>query len=538
MRICTLGAAFLTGFTALLFFSCSSVQTDVEKGDRDQILHVGNYAEPQDLDPHVITGVTELNIISCLLEGLVSEDPKDLHPVPGVASSWESSLDGLNWTFHLRNSARWSNGDKVVAQDFIWSMQRILMPALASEYSYMLYCVLNAQAFNKGTIKDFSQVGCKAINDTTLKITLAQPTPYFLSLLSHNSWLPVHRATVEKFGTMDQRGTAWTRPENYVGNGPFILKSWEQNKVIVVAKSSTYWDKSTTRLAEIRFYPFESQQTEERAFRAGQLHVTYTVPLAKIPDYQQHNHGLIHIDPYLGTYYYILNVNRPPLTDVKVRKALAMSVDREAIVSILKGGQVAAHAFTPPGTAGYTCSSSIPYDTATARRLLAEAGFPDGKNFPAIELLYNTSEQHQIIAQAIAQMWKSVLNIDISLVNQEWKVYLNAQMHKDYSISRAGWIGDYVDPMNFLDMWVTGGGNNRTGWSNPAYDSLIGAAVKATDQKQRFELFGQAESILLDQASVIPIYFYTSLSLRSPSVKNWYPTILNHHPFKYIYLQR
>jgi oligopeptide transport system substrate-binding protein len=522
----------------MLFSGCTGRQTPVDIGIRDQVLHLGNQTEPQDLDPHIITGVPEMNIISALLEGLVSEDPKDLHPVPGVAERWETSPDGLRYTFHLRPDAMWSNGERVTAGDFVYSFQRILSPGLASEYAYMLYCLKNGEDFNKGTITDFAQVGAKAVDSATLVVDLKGPTPYFLSMLSHSSYLPVNPRVIAKFGKIDERGTRWTRPGNFVGNGPFTLAAWETNKVIVVRKSTTYWDSKTTRLKEVRFYPIESDQTEERAFRSGQLHITHTVPVNKLAYYRTQEPSILHINPYLCTYYYLLNVHKPPLDNVLVRKALAMSVDRAALVSgVTKAGEIPAHFFTPPNTAGYTSTDSIPTDVAKARELLAQAGYPDGKGFPPLDILYNTSEQHQLIAQAIQEMWRKNLGITVTLTNQEWKVYLDAQTRKDYQVSRSGWSGDYNDPNTFLDMWVTGGGNNRTGWSSPAYDSLIAATTRTNDQTRRFSLFAQAEKILLDDASIIPIYFYVSKELRHPSVQGWYPTILDRHPYKYVWLE-
>jgi oligopeptide transport system substrate-binding protein len=348
----------------------------------------------------------------------------------------------------------------------------------------------------------------------------------------------VHPPTIEKFGAAGRRGTPWTRAGNFVGNGPFTLKKWETNRAIVAEKNPMYWDAERVRLRQVQFFPIESDQTEERAFRSGQLHVTHTVPVNKLEYYRSREPSLLHVGPYLATYYYLINVHKPPLDNVKVRKALAMALDRDAIVRLLKAGQLPAHFFTPPATAGYTAGSSIPTDTARAARLLAEAGYPGGKGFPPIDILYNTSEMHQTIAQAVQEMWRAALGIPVTLTNQEWKVYLDAQTRKAYDVSRAGWTGDYNDPTTFLDLWVTGGGNNRTGWSDPRYDSLIAAAASTRDQARRFGLFQEAEEILLDQASIIPIYFYVSQSLRHPAVQGWYTNILDRHPYKYVYLER
>ncbi|MBD3419795.1 MAG: peptide ABC transporter substrate-binding protein [Chitinivibrionales bacterium] len=521
----------------VVILSCTTRETPVEKGNREQILHFGNGSEPQDLDPHIVTGVPEHNIIVALLEGLVAEHPEDLSPVPGAAARWEQSEDGLTYTFFLQQDGTWTNGDPVTAQDFVYSFRRMLTPSLAGEYAYMLYCMKNAEKYHKGDITDFADVGVAAIDDTTLTIELAKPTPYFLSLMTHYSWFPVHRPTIEKYGKIDQRGSKWTRPEHYVGNGPFILKEWKLNEIVIVEKSPTYWDNKTVKLNQIRFYPIESAQTEERAFRSGQLHVTGTVPLNKIEVYQREQPELLSIDPYLGTYYYLVNVTEKPLDDPRVRRALAMSIDRTSIVdNVLKGGQLPAFHFTPPNTNGYKAQAKSAYDVDKAKELLAQAGYPNGEGFPEVEVLYNTSEAHQILAQAIQQMWNKNLNITVSLINQEWKVYLETQKKKEYDISRAGWIGDYNDPNTFLDLWVTGGGNNRTGFSNGMYDSLIDAASKEQDRQTRYGYFQEAEKILMEEMPVIPIYFYTSLSLIQPGVKGYYPTILDHHPYKHVYL--
>lgn len=522
----------------LLHAGCGRRETRVEFGNREQVLFKGNGTEPAELDPQIVTGVTEHHTIMALLEGLVTEDPVDLHPVPGVAERWDVSADGRVYTFHLRDNAKWSNGDPVTAQDFLESYQRILTPSLASEYAYMHFVVTNAEAFNKGELKDFDQVGYKVLDPQTFQITLANVTPYFLSLMNHTSWFPVHLPTVRKYGQPYERGNKWTRPGHYVGNGPFVLDQWKVNTVVVAKKSPTYWDRDQVRLNEIRFYPIDSADTEERAFRSGQLHVTETIPLSKIDVYKTRTPDLIHINPYLGTYFYRINVTKPPLNDKRVRQALAASIDRQAIVEkITRGGQVPARHFTPPGTAGYLSRANIKPDLAAAKKLLAAAGYPEGRGFPKVELLFNTSEAHRAIAEAIQQMWKVNLGIDVQLVNQEWKVYLDSQHTLNYQICRAAWIADYVDPNSFLDMWLTGGGNNDTGWSNREYDGLIAEAARESDPARRLEIFQRAEALLLDELPIIPIYFYTRVGLRRPEVKGLFPNILDNHPYKYIYLE-
>ncbi len=529
----------LAGFFLVALTGCDLGPTNVEQGIRDQVLHLGNGTEPQDLDPHIVTGVTEHNIISALMEGLVSEHPETLEPLPGIASSWDISDEGRVYTFSIRNTASWSNGDPVTAQDFAWSWRRMLTPALGAEYAYQLYPVKNARSFHQGEITDFDQVGVKAEDANTLVVTLENPTPFFLSLLTHYSTFAVHPPTILAHGAMDERGTRWTRPENHVGNGPFRLKSWRLNYLVEVERNPHYWDADNVRLNAIRFYPIDNSQTEERMFRTGSLHVSYSTPSEKIAVYQEKNPGLITISPYLGTYFYRFNVNRKPLDDARVRKALSMTVDREAIINaVTRGGQLPAYSFTPPNTQGYfPPDSPIRFDPETARALLAEAGFPGGEGFPELELLYNTSEGHRRIAEAIQQMWKTHLGVNIRLANTDWKVYLSRTSELDYDISRAGWIGDYPDPNTFLDMMLSDSGNNRTGWSNMEYDGLINQAAGLTNQSDRYAAFLAAERILDNEAPLLPIYTYTRVTLKRPEVQNWFSNILDHHPYKYLYLE-
>jgi oligopeptide transport system substrate-binding protein len=502
-----------------------------------QILNLGNGAEPQDLDPQIVTGVTEWRIVSSLMCGLVGYDPKDLHPVPDLAESWDVTPDQLTHTFHLR-AAKWSNGEPLTAPDFVKSYHRMLAPSLAAEYAYMLFVVTNAEAFNNGKITNFDEVGFKALDDRTLRVQLNAPTPYFLALLGHQSWYPVNTAAIAKCGPLYERGNPWTRPATYVGCGPFMLADWKQNQIVSVKKNPNFWDAATVKLDQINFHPIESDDTEERAFQSGQLDITETVPTSKIDVYKREHPDLIRIEPYLGIYYYRCNVTKPPLNDRRVRMALALSIDREAIVkSVLRAGQLPAYWFTPPNCAGYTANTHLKMDIPAAKQLLAEAGYPDGKGLPPVEILFNTSAGHKQIAEAIQQMWKVNLGVDAQLVNQEWKVYLDTQHSMNYQVSRSSWIGDYDDPNSFLNLFVTDGGNNMTGWSNKDYDRYIREAGLTPDQSKRFEDFQQAEAILMTEVPVIPIYFYTRVDLMSPKVKGWWPNLLDIHPYKYVYLQ-
>ena len=527
----------LTGLI-LSLSGCGDYQSNVESGNREGTLHWGNGTEPQSLDPHIATGVPEHHIISSLMEGLVHKDGETLEPRPGVAKSWDISADGRVYTFYLRQDARWSNGDLHNAHDYVWSWWRALQPALGNLYAYMYFPIANAKAYYDGEISDFSQVGVKALGDYVLQVTLTEPIPYFLQLLDHYSTYPVHRATIEKFGTADQRGTRWTFEGNIVGNGAFQLKEWKINRRITVERNPHYWNAENVRLNQVVFYPTENVTTEERMFRAGQLHYS-GIPSDKIQAYSQSDDPSLRIQPYLGVYFYRLNVDKPQLSDKRVRRALGMTINRDQLVSqITKGGQIPAYAITPPGTMGYYPESDLTFDPEGAKKLLAEAGYPNGEGFPTTEILYNTSEGHRKIAVALQQMWKKHLNIDVVLLNQEWKVYLDTVSNHHYEIARAGWIGDYVDPNNFLDMFLCNGGNNRTRWCNPEYDQIILQQVpKAKTHQQRLELFQKAETILLDEMPVIPIYIYTSNNLVHSTVKNFGRNILNQANYREMYLE-
>ena len=509
-------------------------------GVEGQILKIGNGTEPQDLDPQTVTGVPEHKIISALFENLVAEDPKDLHPVPGLAERWDISEDGKVYTFHLRPNLKWSNGEPIVAGDIVESYKRMVSPKLAAEYAYLVYnFVAGAKDYYQGKITDFSQVGFKAPDERTLQVTLANKTPYLLKIIaSHIAWTPVPVKVVAKFGPLDHKRTSWTRAGNLVGSGPFMLKEWRPNQRIVVTRNPHYWDAKTVKLDEIHFLPTEDLATDERNFRTGLVHMTNDLPAAKIDTYRENHPESLNITPYLGIYYYRCNVARPPLNDKRVRKALALAIDRESLVkNVTRGGQQPAYAVSYPGTAGYVPRAKLQGTIEDAKRLLAEAGFPEGKGMPTMELLYNTHENHRAIAEAIQQMWRTRLGVNISLLNQEWKVYLDMQHSKNYTLERAGWIADYVDPHVFLEIWETDNGNNDTNWSNAEYDRLLHASLAAKTDEERYELYQKMDAILVEEVPIIPIYYYTRVRALSPKVKGWHPTLLDNHPYKHVYLE-
>lgn len=521
----------------------------VEMAAETQTFLMGNGTEPEGLDPHIVTGVPESRIFQALLEGLVGIDHATLEPVnDAAAQSWEIAEDGLTYTFHLRPDATWSNPerDPVTAHDFVYSYHRILHPDTASKYAYMLFPLTNAEDFNKGEITDFSQVGVTALDTFTLELKLESPTPYLLGILNHYSWWPVHPPTIEKHGTMTQRSSPWTRAEHFVGNGPFRLTEWTVNNRIVTEKREDYWDADRVKLNRVIFYPIENLETEQRAYQQGYIHLTYDIPAHRIRWNLENYPEETEIDPYLGVYYYRINVKpsapgadqagRDALMDKRVRKALAISVDRQAICDFLAAGQLPAYSFVPPGTSGYEPDAILEESLEEAQELLAEAGYPDGSGIPEFHLYYNTHENHKQVAEIIQQQWNKNLGIRVALFNQEWKSYLNTVANFNYDLARAAWIGDYNDPNTFLDMWVTDGGNNQTGFSNTRYDELIRLASRTAEPEKRLRLFQEAENILLEELPVIPVYFYVSKHMLHPSVKGRPPNILDRHPFKDVYL--
>jgi oligopeptide transport system substrate-binding protein len=535
----SIAKALIAVIAACWLVACSGGDSGIEEANRQGILHFGNGTEPQSLDPHVMTGVPEVTIARALFEGLVTISPHTLEPEPGVAQSWTLSEDQRLITFQINPDARWSNGDPVTAQNFVWSWQRVLNPKFASLNAETLFPIKNAEAIATGVITDPSALGAKALDALTLEVTLNEPTPYFLTLLGTYTTYPVHRQTIEKFGAASDHYTRWTRVENIVSNGAFKLKKWQLNRHIVVEKSELYWNADRVRLNGIVFHPIDNTVTEERMFRAQQLHYTAEVPLDKIPLYEAMDPSPLRRAPYLGTYYFQLNTTRAPINDIRVRRALAMAIDRQTLVdTVLQNIYLPNYNFTPVGLQGYQSAKLFEYDPDAARRLMAEAGYADGENWPGLELTYNTSKQHRKIAIAVQQMWKKTLNIDVTLANLEWKVYLDKTQQMDYQIARAAWVGSYLDPGTFLRLFIADGGNNGTGFASAEFDDLVfQQAAKTRTREQRYAVFAKAESLLIEQMPIIPLFSYTSNHLVQPSVKGLGSNILDNVNFNYIWLE-
>jgi len=517
---------------------CGKRETRVEQGNRDGIFHVAIGAEPRDLDPHLVSAFTDMQVVLAFFEGLVAVDEATSRPVPACAERWEVSENGLTWTFHLRPDLQWSDGTPLTAATFRDSYIRALTPSLGSEYAYVLYPIRGAAAFNSGEVNDPQSLGLSAPDPLTLVITLAQPTPMLASILTLPVAFPAPLHVVAQHGGIADRSNRWTRPEHIVGNGPFRVTAWEPQSQIRGERNPHFRDAAAVALNGVAFYPFENAVSQEAAFRTGQLHLTSEVPLSKIAAYREESPELLRIDPFVLTGFMRFNVTRPPLDDVRVRRALALSINREALATnVLKGGEYPADRLTPPDTAGYTAEATFGYDPAEARRLLAAAGYPAGEGFPSLEIMSRAREINQSILEAVQQMWRSELGIDLQIAMKEQRVWLDDETHLNYDISNARWIGDYVEPYTFLALFLSYSGNNNTGWANDRFDEILSRAAAESDEATRYELYQTAEALLVAAAPIAPIYHGTQVFLKRPEVQGWPPALLGFHRYQFVSLE-
>ena len=534
-----LAGTLLAAGALLLATGCKRPDPAAATGGGAGVLLVGNGAEIQSLDPHLAGGSVDHNVLCTLFEGLLTLDEETLQPRPGAAERWEMSADGLTYTFHLRRDGKWSNGDPLTARDFLFSFRRALSPRFASEYRDALYPVRNAEAFAKGRVTDFAGTGFAAPDDHTLVITLEQPAAYFPTVLRANVCFPVHAPSVERDGaSADDRTGRWTNARPLVGNGPFRLVEWRDHRHLEVERNPHYWDAARVRLKGIRFHPAESTQAQELAFRAGQLHTTWDVPLAKVAAYQRESPGLLRVEPYFESYFIRFNTRHPVLRDARIRRALALSIDRAAIArDVLRGGQAAAGALTPPGLGGYLPPAAVPHEPAAARELLAAAGFPGGRGMGPLELSTISSEINQSIAEALQAMWRRELGIDVRILRKEFKVLLDSLDTLDYELARGRWIAEYPDPLTYLSIFTTGNGVNGTGFSDPAYDELVAAAGRAPSPAARLEILRRAEARLMEQMPIAPIYWGSRTTLVASRVRGWKPSPLGFRNYKDVWLE-
>lgn len=499
----------------------------------DDIFRFVNGAEPELLDPGLMSGQPDGRIARCLFEGLLTPHPRTLEPIAGVASRWERSADGRTFTFHLRPDARWTTGERVTARDFEWSWLRVLHPDTPSRYADIFYLIRNGRAFKKKEITEASLVGIHALDDSTFRVDLEAPTPYFLQLVTYYPFLPVPRQAIEK------HGDRWTHPENIVSNGAFRLVRHRPNDRFVMERSETYWDVANVRLKRIIAYTLDDLSTMLNMYRAGMTdwNPSGYLPAQYIPyvrSYADYSAG-----PFLGTYFYSFNVTRAPFDNKLVRQALAYAVDRDRITKyLLHDSKTPWGNVVPPGFEGYPYPEGVRFDPEHARALLARAGYPQGQGFPKVELLFNTSQDHRKIAEAIQEMWRKHLGIEVALANQEWGSYMRTTTSLEYDVARRAWIGDYLDPNSFLFMLRSADGNNRSGWSQPRFDALIEAAGSEMEPVRRFQLLAEAEALALDEMPFLPIYGYRTTELVAPYVRGLHSTALDTHSLKHVFFER
>ena len=493
-----------------------------------QVIHIGNGADPQTLDPHRAQGVPESNIGRDLFEGLIAEAPNgDL--IPGVAETWEMSEDGKTYTFRLRENARWSNGDPVTAGDFVFGMRRSVDPKTLSVYSFILAPIENAEAIIDGDMPP-ETLGVTALDDRTLEIRLANPTPYFLGLLTHSASYAVHAASVEA------HGDGYWRSSNLITNGAYQLDEWVVQSHVKLVKNAYYWNADAVTIDEVYWHAIEDLNAELKRFRAGELDMTMYIPKSQLSWIRANMPDRLVIAPYLGSYYYGLNLSKPPFKDnAPLRRALALAIDRDIITKQITGaGEIPAYGWIPPETANYK-GAEMPEAAwtqeereAEAKRLYAQAGY-SAENPLRVELLYNTQDDHQRIAVAVAAMWRQVLGVETSIVNQEWKVYLDTRNQLNTQVFRAGWIGDYNDAFTFAEIQHSRSELNNTGYSDPEYDRLLALASAETDLEKRAEYLQQAERVLLEDMPLIPIYFYVTAKMVQPWVAGYEANIMDHY---------
>lgn len=536
MTIITKKSLVAAGILSALITANVAMAADVPAGVQladKQTLVRNNGAEVQSLDPHKIEGVPESNVNRDLFEGLVIGDLNG-HPVPGVAESWDNK-DFKVWTFHIRKDAKWSDGSPVTAQDFVYSWQRLADPKTASPYaSYLQYGhVANVDEIIAGK-KPATDLGVKAIDDKTFEVTLSEPVPYFYKLLVHPSVSPVPKAAIEKYGEK------WTQPANIVTNGAYKLKDWVVNERIVLERNTNYWDNAKTVINQVTYLPISSEVTDVNRYRSGEIDMTYNnMPIELFQKLKKEIPKEVHVDPYLCTYYYEINNQKAPFTDVRVRTALKLALDRDIIVNKVKNqGDLPAYSYTPPYTDGMKLVEpewfkwSQEKRNEEAKKLLAEAGYTADKPL-TFNLLYNTSDLHKKLAIAVASIWKKNLGANVKLENQEWKTFLDSRHQGTFNVARAGWCADYNEPTSFLNTMLSDSSNNTAHYKSPAFDKIIGDTLQVTDEAKRAELYAQSEQQLDKDSAIVPVYYYVNARL----VKPWVGGYTGKDPLDNIYVK-
>lgn len=506
--------------TSVFLTGCGEKEHDADRYSKEKILLVGNGGEPTGLDPAFGSTLRDMHIMYAIYECLLILDPKTLAPCPGVAEDWDVSRDGLTYVFHLRNNARFSNGDPVTAHDFVFTLRRMLSPRLGSPNATFLDDIKNAAKYNEGAIHDFNEVGVKAVDDYTLQFTLGTPNPFFSVVVANWMLAPLHQATLEKFDAVETANNDWFKPENFVGNGPFTLKEWRPNEYVEVEKNSYYWDANMVKLDKIRFFAMSNLEDEAYAFCRGKLHVTSGLS-------SKHAATCAHrSSPYLrsielnGLDMYLFNVDVPPLNDVRVRQALSIGINRVNLINdvvndVFSTDRKIAYNIISSTIPGYRRITSVQEDIKKAQQLLAEAGFPGGRGFPVLELIVPDDKTHFGVALAVEDMWRRYLGIEIKVVKADWRKAWGRANKKDYQIIRIGWINDEMDATSILKN------ASLSGWNNLHFDKLLEMARNSPDIPTRYRYFAKAEAMIIDEVPIMPLFFFIHNFLVHPDVHGW-----------------
>ena len=521
LKLTRLTPSLLLG--ALLLAGCSA-----DRGRPDLVFING--AEPETVDPALVTDQVSMRVTAALFEGLCRNTAAG-RPEPGVAERWDVSADKKTYTFHLRKDAVWSNGDPVTSADFVYSWRRVLEPTTAADYASQLYIIRGARDFSEGKVIDFSAVGVRAVDTSTLEVVLENPTPFFIDLCAFPTLSPVHEATLLK------HDTAWVKPENLVCNGPYLISEWLLDDRITLTKNPSYWDAAAVAMRTIAVMPVSDSNTALNYFLTGQVDLMMdkgTVPMSLVPKLKEK--PWFHTGPFLGTWFIRFNVTKPPFNDARVRHALSLAIDKKRITEkITQLGEIPAFSLVPPGAgADYQPPRGDEFNPEKARSLLAEAGFPGGKGFPLIEYLHIPPLVERSIAVELQAMWEKNLGIKVGLAKQEQKIWLSSMRELSYQFTRSSWVGDYNDPNTFLEMFTSTSGNNRTGWKNADYDRMIAEASREPDVAKRNQIFHGAEKLLVaDEAVILPVYFYVGVQFfHADKLGGVETNLIDDHPFR------
>ena len=502
-------------------------------------LVIANGGEAGSLDPATATTIEDLRVCMALFEGLMRVDPVTAQPVPGLAERFEKSPDGRTYLFFLRTNAVWSTGGRITAHDFVWSWLRVLDPATASEYAGQLFYIKGAEAYFTNKVRNPSQVGVRALDDLTLRVELVNPTAFFLDLCAFQTLYVVPRAAIEK------HGDRWMRVRPLAVSGPYQLDQWRLNDRVRLRRNPRYWDAVNTHCEVVDLLPLRNASTAFNLYERGAVDIIWDkelIPSELYPFLRTNEAHRVnfHSFNYLGAYFLRFNTTRPPLDDPRIRKALAMCIDKQRLIDkILKTGELIAQGLVPPYTTNHLPVTGLPYDPAAARKLLDEAGHPGGRGLRRIEYSVESagpSSPHAKIGVELQEMWRTHLGVEVELRQTEKQVHTKNQKSLDYDVSRSTWIGDYNDPNTFLDLFRGNNGNNRTGWKNARYDELMDQAAAQPDHARRTELLREAETLLVrDEAPIVPVYFFSGFNYyNSANVSGIWGNVLDIHPINAI----